>query len=126
MQKFNLYCDESCYLENDNKAYMIMGTIKCPKESRKIISKEIRDIFHSLSNFARQHGSIFDLFKKGEKNGDVMLSTMLKDSGVSKDKISDILIDLHSLADKDMKGRLQEINLHAAEDAFYEGINARS
>ena len=42
--EYNLYCDESCYMENDHKKYMIVGTIKCPKKSRKQICNDIRNI----------------------------------------------------------------------------------
>ena len=42
--EYNIYCDESCYLENDHKKYMIMGALKCPKSYRKKISKDIRNI----------------------------------------------------------------------------------
>lgn len=44
LEKYNIYCDESCYLENDHKRYMVLGAIKCSKEKRKKICKEIRDI----------------------------------------------------------------------------------
>lgn len=44
MKQFNIYCDESCYLENDHKKYMVMGALKCEKEYRKKISKDIRKI----------------------------------------------------------------------------------
>lgn len=40
-QIYNIYCDESCHLENDNIKYMVLGGIACPKSSRKKISREI-------------------------------------------------------------------------------------
>ena len=52
--EYNIYCDESCHLENDGHNVMVLGAIKCSKEQRQRISKEIRaiKIRHKLhSNF---------------------------------------------------------------------------
>jgi hypothetical protein len=52
--EYNIYCDESCHLENDGHNVMVLGAIKCSKEQRQRISKEIRAIKvrHKLpSNF---------------------------------------------------------------------------
>lgn len=54
--EINIYCDESCHLENDNSDSMFIGAISCPKDSVKYISSEIRKI-------KLQHG-----FKRYEKN----------------------------------------------------------
>ena len=45
------YCDESCHLENDGINFMILGSIKLPREKKEIIYKEIKDIKikHGLS-----------------------------------------------------------------------------
>lgn len=40
----NLYCDESCHLENDNCNVMIIGGIATPQYSRFEIYKEIREL----------------------------------------------------------------------------------
>ncbi len=29
-QVFNVYCDESCYLENDHQKVMVLGTVRYP------------------------------------------------------------------------------------------------
>lgn len=52
-ETYNIYCDESCHLEHDNIPIMVLGGIKCPKSSRKKISKDIVDLKnkHGLSNF---------------------------------------------------------------------------
>lgn len=42
--KFNIYCDESCHLENDGQKVMVLGAIKCEKEYKKMIVKDIRNI----------------------------------------------------------------------------------
>ena len=35
---FNVYCDESCHLENDHQKAMVMGAIWCPLEKTREIS----------------------------------------------------------------------------------------
>jgi len=44
MNVFNFYCDESCHLENDGQAIMLIGGIWCPANEVSDISKEIRVI----------------------------------------------------------------------------------
>jgi len=50
---YNVYCDESCHLENDRKPIMAIAAIWCPLKKTKPISKEIRQIKlkHQLSRF---------------------------------------------------------------------------
>lgn len=40
----NIYCDESCHLENDNQNAMVLGAVWCPKDSARNIAESIRDI----------------------------------------------------------------------------------
>lgn len=40
----NIYCDESCHLENDNSDIMVLGCISCPINSVRWVNKEIRNI----------------------------------------------------------------------------------
>lgn len=40
----NVYCDESCHLENDNSNIMVIGGVICPNDCRKQIYKDIKDI----------------------------------------------------------------------------------
>lgn len=49
--EFNIYCDESCHLENDKQRAMVLGAIWCPKENARTIFEEIREIKkkHGLS-----------------------------------------------------------------------------
>jgi len=42
--EYNVYCDESCHLENDGQKAMVLGAVWCPKENRLEISKRIREI----------------------------------------------------------------------------------
>lgn len=52
-ESYNLYCDESCHLENDNSEFMVLGGIRCPKSERKRIMNDIRNIKinHGLGKF---------------------------------------------------------------------------
>lgn len=51
---YNLYCDESCHLENDRQESMVLGGVWCPADKVKLITKEINEIKekHGLSKFA--------------------------------------------------------------------------
>ncbi len=62
----NIYCDESCHLENDGKQVMTLGALTCPLEKRKEISVRLREI--------------------KEKNG-IPLSTEIKWTKVSPAKL---------------------------------------
>mgnify|MGYP006430307243 CR=1 FL=1 len=48
-QVFNIYCDESCHLENDYQKVMVLGAIWCPLEKTPEIAKRLREI-------KRKHG----------------------------------------------------------------------
>lgn len=43
-QAFNVYCDESCHLENDHQQVMVLGAVWCPLEKAREISIRIREI----------------------------------------------------------------------------------
>ena len=42
--EYNIYCDESCHLENDNSKVMVLGAVWCPKEKKRKIFKRLREI----------------------------------------------------------------------------------
>lgn len=44
MIEYNVYCDESCHLPNDNSDVMVLGGVWIPKSKRKEICKKIRQI----------------------------------------------------------------------------------
>lgn len=48
---FNIYCDESCHLENDGHRAMVLGAIWCPSDKRRELAEAIRaiKIRHGLS-----------------------------------------------------------------------------
>lgn len=41
---YNVYCDESCHLENDGISVMALGALWCPLSKRAEIAKRIREI----------------------------------------------------------------------------------
>ncbi len=45
--RYNIYCDESCHLENDKQNVMVLGALSCPTEKRKDIAERIREIKES-------------------------------------------------------------------------------
>lgn len=49
----NIYCDESCHLENDKSDVMALGAIQCDEEIKDKVYKEIREIKvrHGLSSW---------------------------------------------------------------------------
>jgi len=42
--EYNVYCDESCHLENDNINVMVLGAVYCPKNKLAKINEEIKQI----------------------------------------------------------------------------------
>ena len=42
--EYNIYCDESCHLENDGEPFMVLGAIQCPKDRARYFAEEIRNI----------------------------------------------------------------------------------
>ena len=51
-QKYNIYCDESCHLENDRIPVMVIGAIWCSLDKRQSIANTLREIKrrHGFSN----------------------------------------------------------------------------
>lgn len=43
-QTFNIYCDESCHLENDQQKAMVLGAVWCPLEKSHEIAARLREI----------------------------------------------------------------------------------
>ena len=41
---FNVYCDESCHLENDQQPTMVLGGVWCPLERTREISARLQEI----------------------------------------------------------------------------------
>lgn len=48
---YNIYCDESCHLENDGCKSMVLGAIWCPDKKKNEIFQRLREIKieHGLS-----------------------------------------------------------------------------
>lgn len=43
-QGYNIYCDESCHLENDKETAMAIGCVWCPQSKKDAIFRRIREI----------------------------------------------------------------------------------
>ncbi|MCL4783425.1 MAG: DUF3800 domain-containing protein [Bryobacterales bacterium] len=43
-QSYNIYCDESCHLENDHLGVMVLGALWCPVERVREVMKRIKEI----------------------------------------------------------------------------------
>lgn len=43
-ETYNVYCDESCHLENDHQQAMVLGAVWCPLEKAREISVRLREI----------------------------------------------------------------------------------
>ena len=41
---FNVYCDESCHLENDHQKAMVLGAVWCPLDKTREIAVRLREI----------------------------------------------------------------------------------
>lgn len=51
-QEINIYCDESCHLQNDGQKVMVWGGVICPENKTQEVFKRIREIKykHNLKN----------------------------------------------------------------------------
>ncbi len=43
-ETFNIYCDESCHLENDRQKAMVLGSVWCPLDKTREIAVRLREI----------------------------------------------------------------------------------
>jgi len=43
-ETFNIYCDESCHLENDHQKAMVLGAVCCPLDKTREIAVRLREI----------------------------------------------------------------------------------
>jgi hypothetical protein len=43
---YNIYCDESCHLENDGQDVMVLGALWCPLEVSRQVATDLRNIKH--------------------------------------------------------------------------------
>ncbi len=44
-EEFNIYCDESCHLENDLQKAMVLGAVWCSKDKSYEINKHGRLLY---------------------------------------------------------------------------------
>ncbi len=43
-ETFNIYCNESCHLENDHQQVMVLGAIWCPMDKVRRASIRLKEI----------------------------------------------------------------------------------
>ncbi len=43
-ETYNVYCDESCHLENDHQQATVLGAVWCPLEKSREIAVRLREI----------------------------------------------------------------------------------
>ena len=43
-ERYHIYCDESCHLENDHAGIMVLGAVWCPQEKVQEINQRLREI----------------------------------------------------------------------------------
>ena len=48
MSIFNIYCDESCHLENDDFSAMVLGAVWCPDSHHKYLARKVKQLKKSL------------------------------------------------------------------------------
>ena len=48
-QIFNIYCDESCHLENDREKAMVLGAVWCPVE-KKLLKEYVTKLYDMAIN----------------------------------------------------------------------------
>ncbi|MDH7462183.1 DUF3800 domain-containing protein [Chitinophagaceae bacterium 26-R-25] len=73
----NIYCDESCHLENDGESIMSIGAVYCPASKKS-------EVFERLQEFKYRH-KLIPKHKKNEKENRTYYE--LKWNKVSKSKI---------------------------------------
>jgi len=66
---FNVYCDESCHLENDHKPVMLLGALWTPQHQAKRLNQELQDIKEQFKargeiKWTKISNSRLDFFKK--------------------------------------------------------------
>lgn len=92
MKTFNIYCDESCHLENDHKKYMFLGSISSAYNQVKFHTENIKEIkqkhnFYAEIKWSNVSKSKFHFYTDLI---DYFFSTDLKFRciGIKKDKIN--------------------------------------
>lgn len=46
IQKFKIFCDESCHLENDSSNVMVLGALSCPESAVDHLNRKIKYLRH--------------------------------------------------------------------------------
>ncbi|MCM1009704.1 MAG: DUF3800 domain-containing protein [Fusobacterium sp.] len=66
-EEINIYCDESCHLENDGQRAMVFGSIRYPKEKVAYLSVKLRELKkkHHIYPFAETKWTTVSKSKEG-------------------------------------------------------------
>ncbi len=71
MSLYNIYCDESCHLPNDDSEVMVIGGISCPQEKVDELNRKIRQIKvkhhvykHAEIKWTKVSNSKLDMYKE--------------------------------------------------------------
>lgn len=115
----NIYCDESCHLENDRENVMILGAVYCPTEKKE-------EIFERLLSFKKKHRLIPQRKKNPKENRSYY---ELKWNKVSQSKIEYYKDVINYFFDDDdlsfralvvpNKNELNYEQFHHTHDTFY-------
>lgn len=65
--EYNIYCDESCHLLQDGKAYMVIGCTWCPKYKTKEIHNRIRAIKQRNGHWPNEEAKWVKIAKKNKQ-----------------------------------------------------------
>ena len=108
----NIYCDESCHLQNDKEPVMVIGAVYCPIEKKE-------EIFERLYSFKVKH----NLIPKNKKNDNEI--NMLFIGRLDYQKGYDILLSaMEKTTNKDI--RLTVVGSANDEgDEYKESINIK-
>ena len=56
---FNIYCDESCHIENDHKSYMFLGAISSAYPQVKRHTSRIKELKKKHHFYAKLNGRMY-------------------------------------------------------------------
>lgn len=79
MEEYNVYCDETCHLENDNNNIMVIGCVYCKKNQTKDINDRLKRIKETFRRSARQELKWTKLSKSNLKLAEFMIRDFFDD-----------------------------------------------
>lgn len=107
-ETYNIYCDESCHMENDHQKVMVLGAVWCPQSQRASIARAIRAL-------KKKHGLAPDLEIKWTKVSPAKLDFYLELIDLF---FSDSRLHFRGIVIPD-KSRLDHAAFNQTHDEFY-------